>query len=75
MSERWKYQIKSGLPFGLLLPIVLGLLDWYGTSFSEDFFTLKFLISLLVFLFGGIFVIGYYNWKEVQKNIEYNEEK
>lgn len=75
MSERWKYQIKSGLPFGLLLPIVLGLLDWYGTSFSEAFFTLKFLISLLVFLFGGIFVIGYYNWKEVQKNIEYNEEK
>ena len=75
MSERWKYQIKSGLPFGLLLPIVLGLLDWYGTSFSEDFFTLKFLISLLVFLLGGIFVIGYYNWKEVQKNIEYNEEK
>jgi hypothetical protein len=75
MSERWKYQIKSGLPFGLLLPIVLGLLDWYGTSFSEAFFTLKFLISLLVFLLGGIFVIGYYNWKEVQKNIEYNEEK
>jgi len=75
MSERWKYQIKSGLPFGLLLPIVLGLLDWYGTSFSEAFFTLKFLISLLVFLLGGIFVVGYYNWKEVQKNIEYNEEK
>ena len=75
MSERWKYQIKSGLPFGLLLPIVLGLLDWYGTSFSEAFLTLKFLISLLVFLLGGIFVIGYYNWKEVQKNIEYNEEK
>jgi hypothetical protein len=75
MSERWKCQIKSGLPFGLLLPIVLGLLDWYGTSFSEAFFTLKFLISLLVFLLGGIFVIGYYNWKEVQKNIEYNEEK
>ncbi len=75
MSERWKYQIKSGLPFGLLLPIVLGLLDWYGTSFSEAFLTLKFLNSLLVFLLGGIFVIGYYNWKEVQKNIEYNEEK
>ena len=75
MSERWKYQIKSGLPFGLLLPIVLGLLDWYGTSFSEAFFTLKFLISLLVFLLGGIFVVGYFNWKEVQKNIEYNEEK
>jgi cytochrome c biogenesis factor len=68
MSERWKCQIKSGLPFGLLLPIFLGLLDWYGTSFSEAFFTLKFLITLLVFLFLGIFVIGYYNWREKRKN-------
>jgi nicotinamide riboside transporter PnuC len=70
MSERWRYQIKSGLPFGLLLPIVLGIIDWYKTSFSEAFFTFKFLISLLVFLFGGIVVIGYYNWKEKRKNEE-----
>ncbi|WP_396156141.1 hypothetical protein [Flavobacterium sp.] len=75
MNERWKYQIKSGVPFGILLPIVLGLLDWYGTSFSEAFFTLKFLISLLVFLFLGIFVIGYYNWREKRKTLEYNKQK
>jgi hypothetical protein len=75
MNKRWKYQIKSGLPFGLLLPIVLGLLDWYGTSFSEAFLTKRFLINLIIFLFGGIFVIGYYNWKEVQKKEEYNKQK
>ena len=75
MSERWKCQIKSGLPFGLLLPIFLGLLDWYGTSFTDAFFTLKFLISLLVFLFLGIFVIGYYNWREKRKTLEYNKQK
>lgn len=75
MSERWKCQIKSGLPFGLLLPIFLGLLDWYGTSFSQAFFTLKFLITLLVFLFLGIFVIGYYNWREKRKTLEYNKQK
>ena len=75
MSERWKYQIKSGLPFGLLLPIVLGLFDWYGTSFSDAFLTKKFLINLIIFLFGGIFVIGYFNWKEEQKKEEYNEQK
>jgi len=75
MSERWKYQIKSGLPFGLLLPIFLGFLDWYGTSFSDAFFTLKILISFLVFLFLGIFVIGYYNWREKRKTLEYNKQK
>lgn len=75
MSPRWKYQIKSGLPFGLLMPVVLGIIEWFGTSFSEAFLTLKFLISLLVFLFGGIVVIGYFNWKEVQKNEEYNKQK
>lgn len=75
MSPRWKYQIKSGLPFGLLMPVVLGVIEWFGTSFSEAFLTLKFLISLLVFLFGGIVVIGYFNWKEVQKNEEYNKQK
>jgi cytochrome c biogenesis factor len=73
MNERWKYQIKSGLPFGLLLPIGLGLVDCYGTSFSEAFFTLKFLITLLIFLFLGIFVIGFNNWKERRKTIEYNK--
>jgi hypothetical protein len=75
MSPRWKYQIKSGLPFGLLMPVVLGVIEWFGTSFSEAFLSLKFLISLLVFLFGGIVVIGYFNWKEFQKNEEYNKQK
>lgn len=75
MSDRWKYQIKSGLPFGLLLPIFITALDWYGTSFEEAFLTQKFMISLAVFLFAGIFIIGYFNWREKQKNEEYNKQK
>lgn len=75
MSERWKYQIKAGLPFGLLMPILLTCFEWYGTSFSEAFFTKKFLVYLAVFLFAGIFVIGYFNWAEHKKNQEYNKQK
>jgi len=75
MNERWKYQIKTGLPFGIIMPVVLTSLDWYGTSFKEAFLTQKFLISLIVFLFGGVFVIGYFNWKEYKKGQEYNKQK
>lgn len=75
MNERWKYQIKTGLPFGIIMPVVLTSLDWYGTSFKEAFITQKFLISLIVFLFGGVFVIGYFNWKEHKKGQEYNKQK
>jgi hypothetical protein len=75
MRERWKYQIKAGLPFGLIMPIAITAMDWYGTSFEEAFLTRKFLVYLGVFLFGGIFVIGYFNWKEKQKNEEYNKQK
>ncbi|MGV3697804.1 hypothetical protein [Flavobacterium sp.] len=75
MSERWKYQIKTGLPFGLGLPIVITSFEWFGTSFAEAFLTKKFLVYLLVFLFFGIFVIGYSNWREKKKNEEYNKQK
>lgn len=75
MSERWKCQIKSGLPFGILLPIFLAAMDGYGTSFEEAFLTKKFLINLVVFLFLGVFVIGYSNWREKRKNDEYNKQK
>ncbi len=73
MNERWKYQIKTGLPFGFSMPIILTLWDWYDTSFTEAFFTKKFLISVVVFIFVGVFAIGYSNWKEKQKNEMYNK--
>ncbi len=77
MSERWKYQFKTGLPFGIMMPVVMTLFDWFGTSasFDEAFFSMNFLVKLVIFLLGGIFVIGYFNWREKQKNLEYNKQK
>lgn len=75
MSERWKYQIRKGLPFGIIMPIAMTSLDWFGTSdtFAEAFFTMKFLIKFTVFMAIGIFLIGYSYWREKAKNEMYNK--
>ena len=75
MSERWKYQLKTGLPFGLMMPIALTSMDWYYTSFAEAFFSVKFLIKLIIFLVVGVFLIGYSNWRAKKKEEEYSKQK
>lgn len=77
MSERWKYQIKTGLPFGIIMPIAMTLLDWWGssTSLADAFISKKFLAQLAIFLSVGVFAIGYSNWRERAKNEEYNKQK
>lgn len=75
MIERWKYQIKTGWPFGVIMPVVITLFDWFGSTFSliDAFFSKRFLIELVIFLFVGIFAIGYSNWRERAKNEMYNK--
>jgi hypothetical protein len=75
MSKRWKHQFKSGLPFGIIMPILMTSFDWFGTplSFKEAFFSKKFLEELVIFLFVGVFIIGYSSWREKAKNEMYNK--
>lgn len=75
MSERWKYQIRKGLPFGIIMPILLTLLEDYGTStpYLESFLSQRFAIQLVLFLFAGIFIVGYSAWRERAKNEIYNK--
>lgn len=75
MSERWKYQIRKGLPFGIIMPVLLLSFEWFGSSFAETYFTKKFLLYLAIFLFLGIFVFGYSSWIDKKKNEEYNKQK
>jgi hypothetical protein len=75
MSERWKYQLRAGLPFGIIMPIVLTSFEWFGTSFTQAFISIKFLSYLGIFLFVGIFLMGYSSWREKKKNEEYNKQK
>lgn len=75
MNERWKHQIKAGLPFGIIMPVLLTLFEGYGASYKDAFFSERFLMQLGIFLFVGVFVIGYSKWREVRKNEEYNKQK
>ena len=75
MSQRWKHQIKAGLPFGILMPIFLTALEGYYSTYQEAFCSIKLLYRLLVFLPIGVFVIGYSSWRERFKNEQYNKQK
>lgn len=63
MSERWKYQIKSGLVFGITLAFAISVFKGIEDGFVNEYFTWKFLFKLLIFIAIGIFGIGYFNWK------------
>jgi hypothetical protein len=75
MNERWTYQIKKGLPFGIIMPIIITGIESYDTSYTEAFLSKNFLIELVLFLFVGIFIVGYSSWREKRKNNEYNDQK
>lgn len=68
MSERWKYQIKSGGFYALAMTLLMTLWDCYALSFDEAVFSIRFVVRLVFFLVTGIFLIGYFNWKAKVKS-------
>jgi hypothetical protein len=74
MSERWKYQIKSGGLWGVFMILFMSLYELKEKSFSEQLSNLNFYIRAFFYLATGIFLLGYYNWKQKKKR-EYSEKK
>jgi type IV secretory pathway TrbL component len=74
MSERWKYQIKSGGFFALVMTLIFSLWESYISSFEEAFFSKIFIVRLILFLLSGIFAVGYFNWKEKMKKDSLNKQ-
>ena len=68
MSERWKYQIRVGLFYGIVTTLLITIFDLFDKSFYESFFSMEFLRRIVIFILVGIFIVGYYNWKEKVKN-------
>ena len=62
MNERWRYQIKTGSRFGILMALIFGFWESYTSSFEEAFLSLKFILKLVIFIVIGIFLIGYESW-------------
>ena len=64
MSERWKYQIKIGLIWGIILSVILMAIDLFENSFEDVFFSKINLLRTLYFIVVGIFLLGYLSWKK-----------
>lgn len=71
MSERWKYQIKTGGIWGLFMVVFNILFELKEKPFIEQISSLNFYLRAVVYIAVGIFVLGYYNWKQRQKNQPY----
>ena len=71
MSERWKYQIRTGGVWGLIMALAMSIFDLTDMSFEDAFLSKKNIFRLLYFLLVGTFIIGYYRWnkKAKQENI------
>jgi hypothetical protein len=63
MSERWKYQIKTGLFWGIFMSVFNVLFDLQEKSISTQLSTANFYLRAVVFILVGIFLLGYINWK------------
>ncbi|MFN8324178.1 MAG: hypothetical protein U0T80_00190 [Flavobacteriaceae bacterium] len=66
MIERWKYQVKVGLFWGLFMS-VFNLFFNKDKTMSEQLVSQEFYIRLFVFSVGGVFVLGYIMWKQKEK--------
>ena len=66
MSQRWRFQFRSGLIFGLVYTIMMCLMN--ENSLEDQFSSTKFYIRILANILVGVFVIGYFMWKGQFKN-------
>jgi hypothetical protein len=68
MSERWKYQIKTGGIWGLFMVVFNILFELKEKPFMEQISSSIFYIKAVVYIAVGIFILGYFNWKRSPKN-------
>lgn len=73
MNERWKFQIKNGGIWGLIVYSCIAIIDVFEMSFEDAFLTQEKLLRTLYFVLAGIFIVGYSNWKKKIKRERANE--
>lgn len=82
MSERWKFQIKNGVFWALFMAFIMSipfdLIDWANLkylTFEKAFLLSKlFLFKFLFWILPGIFIIGYFDWKQKKKREKIDEQ-
>ncbi|MFV8358989.1 hypothetical protein [Flavobacterium sp. LS1P3] len=68
MSKKWKYQLKYGLIWGLLVSFITAAFDLYSMTFKEVYLSEKNTIRTALFVLAGIFVVSYFSWKKKIKS-------
>jgi hypothetical protein len=67
MSERWKYQIKMGGFWGIFMIVFMLLFEIKEKTISQQLSENNFYIRAISYIAIGIFVLGYFSWKEKVK--------
>lgn len=67
MSERWKYQLKTGGIWGVFMVIVITFFDLKDKPIITQLSSWNFYVRGVIYIGIGIFVLGYFNWKAKQK--------
>lgn len=63
MNERWKYQLKVGLPWGIFMTVFMALFNMNDKPIADLVQTGFFYFQMIGFLLFGVFVLGYSSWK------------
>lgn len=74
MSERWKYQIKTGGFWGIFMTVFNVLFEIKEKSLIEQLTSKTFYLKLVVYVLVGIFALGYFNWKQKLKRENSNKQ-
>ncbi len=67
MSERWKYQLKMGGFWGVFMVVFMTLFELKEKTISQQLSENNFYIRAVSYIVIGIFVLGYFSWKEKVK--------
>jgi hypothetical protein len=67
MSKRWKYQVKMGGFWGVFMVVFMILFELKEKTISQQLSETNFYIRAFGYIVIGIFVLGYFTWKEKVK--------
>jgi len=63
MNDRWKHQVKTGLPWGIFMTVLMALFQMKEKPLLIQLNDGQFYFRLVCFLLFGVFVLGYSSWK------------
>ncbi|AWA29128.1 hypothetical protein HYN48_02955 [Flavobacterium magnum] len=62
MSERWKFQIRTGVFWGVFMSFFQLLFEMKRTPVTTQLSDVGFYVATLAQILVGIFVVGYFSW-------------